>query len=116
MINTENLDYFPFPNDFLIDKVEFLGAGSYGKVFRSVSKKTGQPVAIKQMNMSKIREENLEEALKIEIQTMRDLKSENTVEMIDAHIGPVYTYIILELCDTDLRKKMVSSPIRFSEN
>lgn len=37
-----------------------------------------------------------------------EVNSEHTVKMIDAKIGKAYTYIILEICDTDLRKELAS--------
>jgi len=42
-----------------------------------------------------------------------EVNSEHTVKMIDAKIGKNYTYILLELCDTDLRKELASK--KFSE-
>lgn len=52
-------------------------------------------------------------SLKGEIQITMDVNSEHTVQMIEAKIGHRFTYIILEICDTDLRKEMASR--KFSE-
>ena len=43
-------------------------------------------------------------SLKGEIAVTSDVNSEHTVKMIAYQIGHRYTYIILELCDSDLRK------------
>ena len=47
-------------------------------------------------------------SLKGEIDITMDVNSEHTVKMVEARIGSRYTYIILELCDTDLRKELAS--------
>jgi calcium-dependent protein kinase len=45
-------------------------------------------------------------ALTTEIELMKSLKDEHVVRLEDSQIGKKNTYIILELCDSDLRKKM----------
>ena len=35
---------------------------------------------------------------------MKETASDHTVRMLDYRIGKVYTYIMLELCDSDLKK------------
>ena len=42
-----------------------------------------------------------------EINVMKELKSLNTVSMIDCKLGKIYTYIVLELCDRDLKKTLL---------
>lgn len=37
-----------------------------------------------------------------------DVTSPNTVKMLSYQIGKKYTYIALELCDSDLRKELAS--------
>lgn len=37
------------------------------------------------------------------------------MELIDSHLGKKYSYMVLELCDTDLRKKMNGSQTRMKE-
>lgn len=54
------------------------------------------------------RDPTLMASLKGEIQITMDVNSEHTVRMIDAKIGHNYTYIVLEICDTDLRKELAS--------
>lgn len=46
----------------------------------------------------------LMQALQGEIHITTEVNSQFTVKMIDYKIGHKYTYIVLELCDTDLRK------------
>lgn len=54
------------------------------------------------------RDPTLMSSLKGEIQITMEVNSEHTVKMLEAKIGNVYTYIILELCDTDLRKELAT--------
>ena len=54
------------------------------------------------------KEPMLMKALKGEIAITADCNSEHTVKMIAYQMGHNYTYIILELCDTDLRKEITS--------
>ena len=39
---------------------------------------------------------------------MSNLKSENIVAMYESAIGERYSYIVMELCDSDLREKLTS--------
>lgn len=50
----------------------------------------------------------LMESLKGEIQITMDVNSDHTVRMVDAKLQHHYTYMVLELCDTDLRKELAS--------
>lgn len=61
------------------------------------------------MDMSNFKDEVMIKALETEIDIMRNLKDEHIVRLEDSLIGPKVTYIILELCDGDLRKKMEKS-------
>jgi calcium-dependent protein kinase len=66
------------------------------------------------MNMEEFNKDpTLMASLKGEIQITLDVNSEHTVQMIEAKIGHHFTYIILEICDTDLRKELASR--KFSE-
>lgn len=40
------------------------------------------------------------------------MKSESVVELIDSHVGKNYSYMIMELCDTDLRKLMKKGKLK----
>lgn len=47
-------------------------------------------------------------ALKGEISITSDVNSDHTVKMIAYKMGHHFTYIILELCDSDLRKELTN--------
>lgn len=91
--------------DFVWDNAGFLGEGSYGKVFKGKNAKTGEPVAVKCMDMSAFNDKFMKDALHNEIEVMRALKSDNVVRMFHVESTKDTTYIILELCaEGDLRK------------
>lgn len=48
------------------------------------------------------------ESLKGEIAITMDVNSDYTVRMLDAKIQHRFTYMVLEICDTDLRKELAS--------
>ena len=85
-----------------------IGSGSFGVVYKVISKKNNEEVAIKQMDMSVIkRDPFLLEALQNEVKVMKEMKGEHfVIQLHDAHFGKKYAYLIMDLCDSDLRKKM----------
>jgi serine/threonine protein kinase len=100
-------DEFPYGEDYEWSGKIFLGEGSYGKVFKVKNIKDGQFYAIKQMLMDEFNKDAmLMESLKGEIKVTQEVNSEHTVKMIAHKIGKKYTYMILEICDTDLRKEL----------
>jgi calcium-dependent protein kinase len=56
--------------------------------------------------MEKILHDNLLDSLKGEIDIMKEVASPYTVRLFDSSIGGQWSYMILELCDSDLRKEM----------
>lgn len=63
-------------------------------------------MAVKQIDMKKIDNQYLLDSLVNEIQIMKEVNSTHTVRLFDSHIGQGFSYMVLELCDSDLRKKM----------
>jgi serine/threonine protein kinase len=49
------------------------------------------------------------ECLKMEIELMKHLKSKHTVSLYDSYMSNKATYLAMELCDSDLRKKLNAS-------
>lgn len=74
--------------------------------------KDQQFYAIKSMNMEEFnRDPTLMAALDGEIQITAQAKSPYSVQMLTHRIGHRFTYIVLELCDSDLRKELASRKI-----
>jgi len=110
----ESDDDFPWKERFDWKNRVFLGEGSYGKVFKAKNTQDGRFYAIKKMKMEEFNNDpTLMASLRAEIDITIDVNSEHTVRMVEAKIGNRYTFIILELCDTDLRKELASR--KFSE-
>lgn len=73
-------------------------------------------VAVKQIKMEEFnREPSLMASLKGEINVTMDVNSPYTVKMIDYRIGKRFTYMILELCDSDLRKELATRKFQEEE-
>jgi serine/threonine protein kinase len=83
-----------------------IGEGSYGKIFQAHSLKLGMDVAIKQINMKKIKEEKELQALNLEIEIMKKVRSQHIVEFIEQFTFNNVVYIVMELCTNDLRKEL----------
>lgn len=75
----------------------------------------GEFVAIKEMNMSLFTDQVLVTALKTEIELMKNLQDEHLLRLHDSHYGGKFTYLVLELCDGDLRAKMNKQGGKLSE-
>ena len=61
----ESLPEFGFEEGLYdLKDLQFLGSGTYGKVYRSKILKTAQPIAIKQINMTTINNQGLVHSLK----------------------------------------------------
>jgi serine/threonine protein kinase len=85
-----------------------IGEGSFSKVYRGYIQ---EPVAIKKINLSRIKnhKSNLEEEIKI----MASLKHKNIVNLLDTvrHDGQIY--LIMEYCeDGDLKKYLRRQPMK----
>ena len=96
---------FPFQGYDWANRVK-LGEGSYGVVYKVKKNSTGEFVAVKEMNMSLFTDQTLVTALKTEIELMKNLQDEHLLRLYDSCYGVKYTYLILDLCDGDLRAKM----------
>lgn len=92
-----------------------LGEGSYGVVYKVKRHKPEEFVAVKEMNMKVLNEQGLQEALRTEIGVMKELNDDHLLRLHDSHFGQKYTYLVLELCDGDLRKKMNATGGKLTE-
>lgn len=84
-------------------KIEKIGEGTYGIVFRAKRKDTGELVAMK-----KIRIENEDEGIPStavrEISILRELKHPNVVALNDIIMEEDKLYLIFEFLSYDLKK------------
>ncbi|XP_066594574.1 cyclin-dependent kinase 1 [Prorops nasuta] len=88
-------------------KIEKIGEGTYGVVYKGKNKKTGDIVAMK-----KIRLENDDEGVPStairEISLLKELKHPNIVRLIDVLMEEPRLYLIFEYLTMDLKKYMDS--------
>ncbi|XP_033607291.1 cyclin-dependent kinase 1 isoform X2 [Cryptotermes secundus] len=91
--------------DFL--KIEKIGEGTYGVVYKGRNKKTGQVVAMK-----KIRLENEDEGIPStalrEISLLKELRHPNVVSLEDVLMEESRLYLIFEFLSMDLKKYLDS--------
>ena len=92
-----------------------LGAGAFGKVYLGKDNVKNQNVAIKRVNISKLRENSyLERAFWREIDIMASIKSKYSVEFIEKIQSARNYNIVMELCDGDLYKELTTTKGGFS--
>ncbi|KAJ4713479.1 GPCR kinase [Melia azedarach] len=82
-------------------KREVLGEGTYGVVYKAIDTKTGQTVAIKKIRLGKQKEGVNFTALR-EIKLLKELKSPNIIELIDAFPHKGNLHLVFEFMETDL--------------
>ena len=92
-----------------------LGAGAFGKVLLGKDNVKNQNVAIKRVNISKLRENSyLEQAFWREIDIMASIKSKYSVQFIEKVQSARNYNIVMELCDGDLYKELMTTKGGFS--
>uniref|UniRef100_A0A1I7YZ60 Protein kinase domain-containing protein n=1 Tax=Steinernema glaseri TaxID=37863 RepID=A0A1I7YZ60_9BILA len=86
-----------------------VGHGSYGIVFRGVEVDTGHAVAVKKVARSSVKPD--------ELKAMKALQSRYLVGLIDICNRDVETtYLVMELCDTDLDRHLKNVSVNGSLN
>ena len=84
-------------------KIEKVGEGTYGVVYKCQNKKSGEYIALK-----KIRLENEDEGIPStairEISILKQLKHQNIVRLVDLIHGEKKLYLVFEYMDFDLKK------------
>ncbi|ENN75262.1 serine/threonine-protein kinase PAK 2 [Dendroctonus ponderosae] len=85
------------PYDFYEKTLKDLGSGASGMVFAATDKKTGDLVAIKDIDMTKQAKKDL---LLSEIKIMKDFKHKNLVNFLDAFVVNYdHLWVVMELLD-----------------
>lgn len=96
-------------------RLEKIGEGTYGIVFRALHKQTKRIVALK-----KIRPENEDEGISAttlrEISILKGLNSNRIIKILDVMCNEKDIFIVYEFAQTDLRKLIDSYKTKFDRN
>jgi serine/threonine protein kinase len=87
------------------EKLEKLGEGTYGVVYKARNRKTGRTVALKKVRLE-AEDEGVPSTSIREISTLLELRHPNIVELIDIVSQDAKLYLIFEYVDSDLKKYM----------
>ena len=88
-------------------KIQNLGEGSYGVVFKAVDTETDQLVAIKKIKIN-IGDEGLSTSSLREVSLLSSMQNENIVKLLRTETYQNNLYLIFEYCDNDLNKYIKS--------
>lgn len=112
LTNSNNNNNIAQPQSYSLSdyvKIEKIGEGTYGVVYKGKNKITNQLVALK-----KIRLENDEEGVPStairEISLLRELAHPNIVSLMDVLMQENKLYLVFEFLSMDLKKYMESLP------
>merc|ERR1711934_199464 len=87
------------------EKLEKIGEGTYGVVYKAKDKESGDIVALKKVRMGNEDEGVPSTALR-EIALLKEIQHPNTVGLLDVESSESKLYLIFEFCDSDLKKYM----------
>jgi len=88
-------------------KMEKLGEGTYGVVYKAKDKQTGEIVALKKIRLEK-EDDGVPSTAIREISLLKGLKHPNIVELKEVIYSEDKLYLIFEYCEFDLKKYMRS--------
>lgn len=90
------------------DRLEKIGEGTYGVVYKGKDRKTGDFVAIKKIRLE-TEDEGVPSTAIREISLLKEMRHENVVRLIDLVHNDVKLYLVFEFLDLDLKKYMDST-------
>ncbi|XP_074116887.1 cyclin-dependent kinase 3 isoform X1 [Sminthopsis crassicaudata] len=92
----------------VFQKVEKIGEGTYGVVYKARNKQTGQLVALKKIRLDSETEGVPSTAIR-EISLLKELKHPNIVRLLDVVHSEKKLYLVFEFLSQDLKKYMDSA-------
>ncbi|XP_028745546.2 cyclin-dependent kinase 3 [Peromyscus leucopus] len=90
-------------------KVEKIGEGTYGVVYKAKNRETGQLVALKKIRLD-VETEGVPSTAIREISLLKELKHPNIVKLLDVVHREKKLYLVFEFLTQDLKKHMDSTP------
>ncbi|KAG9295146.1 hypothetical protein G9A89_006127 [Geosiphon pyriformis] len=91
-------------------KMEKIGEGTYGVVYKAQSKADGRIVALKKVRLESEDNEGAPPTSLREISLLKEMKSENIVQLLDIVHQEDKLYLVFELLEVDLKKFLDSIP------
>jgi len=91
------------------EKIEKIGEGTYGVVYKGLNKVTGEIVAMKKIRLES-EDEGIPSTAIREISLLKELKHPNVVELKDVLMEESRLYLIFEFLSMDLKKYMDTLP------
>ncbi|XP_060871784.1 cyclin-dependent kinase 2-like isoform X1 [Metopolophium dirhodum] len=85
------------------DKLEQIGEGTYGVVYKALDKQTGKFVALKKVRMESSAEGVPSTAMR-EISLLKEINHENVVKLYDVIMSDKKLFLVFEFMDYDLKK------------
>jgi len=100
-------DEFERNFDSQYERLEAVGEGTYGKVYKARCNRTGEYVAMKQMKLE-ANEEGVPSTAIREIALLKELSHKNVVRLLDVSCRPNKLVLVFEFLENDLKKYMRS--------
>jgi serine/threonine protein kinase len=91
----------------IMENNSLLGEGTYGKVYKACSIRTGETVALKQMKLD-MQEDGVPSTAIREIALLKELSHSNVVRLLDVFCKPDKLVLVFEFLENDLKKYMKS--------
>nr|XP_048307915.1 cyclin-dependent kinase 3 isoform X1 [Myodes glareolus] len=101
LVNSTDMDAFR--------KIEKIGEGTYGVVYKAKNKETGQIVALKKIRLD-VETEGIPSTAIREISLLKELRHPNIVKLLDVVHREKKLYLVFEFLTQDLKKHMESAP------
>ena len=89
-------------------KVEKVGEGTYGVVYKAVDQLTGETIALKKIRLE-AEDEGVPSTAIREIALLKELNHPNIVRLMSVVHSDTKLYLVFEYLDTDLKKYMVGA-------
>ncbi|KAM8785203.1 cyclin-dependent kinase 3 isoform 1-T1 [Rhynchonycteris naso] len=94
----------------VFQKIEKIGEGTYGVVYKAKNKETGQLVALKKIRLD-LETEGVPSTAIREISLLKELKHPNIVRLLDVVHNEKKLYLVFEFLSQDLKRFMDSAPV-----
>ena len=103
-------DNFGNNDQSIFEKLEKIGSGTYGKVYKGRLKETSQIIAIKKMKID-IENEGIPSTALREITILKELNHDNIEKIIDMFYSEQCLFVLKEFIDTKLHDIIKESKI-----